>query len=99
MFNIGMPELMLILVVALIILGPKRLPEIAKSLGKTLRDFQRATEDLKDSLQKDLRPDAPPAPSPEPKILGAPTATTASPETSSAGAAPASETPPVKDEP
>jgi Tat protein translocase TatB subunit len=57
MFNIGTPELVLILVVALIVLGPKRLPELAKSLGRSLREFQRAAEDLKDSLQKDLRPD------------------------------------------
>ena len=58
MFNIGTPELILILVVALIVLGPKRLPELAKSLGRGLREFQKAAEDLKDSLQKDFRPDA-----------------------------------------
>ena len=57
MFNIGTPELVLILIVALIILGPKRLPELAKSLGRSLREFQKAAEDIKDSLQKDFRPD------------------------------------------
>jgi Tat protein translocase TatB subunit len=99
MFNIGMPELILILVVALIVLGPKRLPEMAKSLGKALREFQKATEDLKDSLQKDLHPDEPPGPSHEPKVLGAPPAAPGSSEAPSAGTAPASETPSVKDEP
>jgi TatA/E family protein of Tat protein translocase len=62
MFNIGMPELLLILVVALIIMGPKKLPELAKSLGRGLREFRKATDDIKDSLEKDLRPDGPKGP-------------------------------------
>jgi len=55
MFNIGTPELILILVVALIILGPRRLPELAKSLGRSLREFQKAADDVKDSLTRDIR--------------------------------------------
>lgn len=55
MFNIGTPELILILVVALIILGPKRLPELAKSIGRGIREFQKAAEDVKDSLTRDIR--------------------------------------------
>ena len=55
MFNIGTPELILILVVALIILGPKRLPELAKSLGRGLREFQKAADDVKESLTRDIR--------------------------------------------
>ncbi|MDP3940333.1 MAG: Sec-independent protein translocase protein TatB [Deltaproteobacteria bacterium] len=55
MFNLGMPEIILILVVALIILGPKKLPEMAKSLGKGLREFRKAADDLKDGIEKDLR--------------------------------------------
>jgi Tat protein translocase TatB subunit len=47
MFGIGGQELFLILLLALIVLGPKKLPEIAKSLGKALGDFQRATDGLK----------------------------------------------------
>jgi Tat protein translocase TatB subunit len=51
MFGIGMPELLLILAVALIIIGPKKLPELAKTLGRTLGEFKRATNDLKESIQ------------------------------------------------
>jgi TatA/E family protein of Tat protein translocase len=50
MFGIGMPEMLLILAVALIVFGPKRLPELAKSLGRALGEFRRATSDLKDSI-------------------------------------------------
>jgi Tat protein translocase TatB subunit len=50
MFGIGIPELMVIMVVALIVLGPKRLPEVAKALGKALAEFRRATSDLTDEL-------------------------------------------------
>jgi len=47
MFGIGMTELMVIFVIALIVLGPKRLPEIARSLGKGLNEFRRASSDLR----------------------------------------------------
>jgi Tat protein translocase TatB subunit len=53
MFGIGMQELLLILVVALIVLGPKRLPEVAKSLGKAMNEFKRAASDIKESLDLD----------------------------------------------
>ncbi len=52
MFGIGMPELLLILAVALIVLGPKKLPELARALGKGLAEFRRATEELKDEFHK-----------------------------------------------
>jgi Tat protein translocase TatB subunit len=52
MFGIGMPELVLILALALIVLGPKRLPEIARALGKGLAEFRRATDELKDELRQ-----------------------------------------------
>lgn len=47
MFGIGMPELLLILAVALIVLGPKRLPEIARSLGRGLAEFRRTTDEVR----------------------------------------------------
>ena len=51
MFGIGVPELLVILVVALIVLGPKRLPEVAKALGKGLAEFRSATSELTDELR------------------------------------------------
>ncbi|MEO8602217.1 MAG: Sec-independent protein translocase protein TatB, partial [bacterium] len=51
MFGIGVPELLVILVVALVVLGPKRLPEVAKALGKGLSEFRRATADLTEELR------------------------------------------------
>jgi Tat protein translocase TatB subunit len=52
MFGIGMPELLLILGLALIVLGPKKLPELAKTLGKGLAEFRRATDDLKEEFRQ-----------------------------------------------
>jgi TatA/E family protein of Tat protein translocase len=53
MFGIGMPELLLILAIALIVIGPKKLPDLAKSLGRTLREFKKATNEFKDTIQID----------------------------------------------
>jgi Tat protein translocase TatB subunit len=53
MFGIGTPELLLILAVALIVIGPKKLPDLAKSLGKALGEFKRATSDLKQSIEQE----------------------------------------------
>jgi Tat protein translocase TatB subunit len=55
MFGIGMPELLLILALALIVLGPKKLPDIAKALGRGLAEFKRATEELKSSINEETR--------------------------------------------
>jgi len=50
MFGIGMPEMIVILVIALIVIGPKKLPDLAKSMGRAMREFKRATSEFKDSL-------------------------------------------------
>lgn len=53
MFGIGMPELMIIMVIALIVIGPQKLPELARSLGKGLAEFKKATDDFKQSVDTD----------------------------------------------
>lgn len=53
MFGIGTPELLVILAVALIVIGPKKLPDLAKSLGRALGEFKRATSDLKHSIEQE----------------------------------------------
>ena len=50
MFGIGMPELLLILAIALIVIGPKKLPDLAKSLGRTMREFKKATDEIKKEI-------------------------------------------------
>ena len=52
MFGIGMPELLLILGLALVVLGPKKLPELAKALGKGMAEFRRATDELKEEFRQ-----------------------------------------------
>ena len=53
MFGIGMPEMLLILAVALIVIGPKKLPDLAKSLGRAMGEFKKATSEIKESIGVD----------------------------------------------
>ena len=53
MFGIGMPEMLLILAIALIVIGPKKLPDLAKSIGRAFGEFKRATTELKQSIDID----------------------------------------------
>ena len=54
MFDIGLQELILIFLVALLVFGPKRLPELAKSLGKGLGDLKRVFQDVKDQVETEV---------------------------------------------
>lgn len=53
--SIGMPELIIIFVVALVIFGPKKLPELGRSLGRSLSEFKRASNELKNTLEEEVR--------------------------------------------
>jgi TatA/E family protein of Tat protein translocase len=75
MGNLGMPELMMILVLALLLFGPKKLPEIGKQVGKALGEFKRASNDLKRTIEDEMEKassglnvklDDPPKPEAEP---------------------------------
>jgi sec-independent protein translocase protein TatA len=55
--SIGMPELVIIFVIALIIFGPRKLPELGRSLGKSINEFKRASNELRNSLEEEIRVD------------------------------------------
>jgi TatA/E family protein of Tat protein translocase len=95
MFGLSVQELIFILVLALLIFGPKRLPEIGRTIGRGLSEFRRASNELKRSIEVDLEDDEPPsgprttlAP---PLVAPAPTAGPADP-----AAAPSEPPPPIQ---
>jgi sec-independent protein translocase protein TatA len=53
--SIGMPELIIILVIALIIFGPRKLPELGRSLGRSIGEFKRASNELRSTLEEEIR--------------------------------------------
>jgi TatA/E family protein of Tat protein translocase len=53
--SIGMPELVIILVIALIIFGPRKLPELGRSLGRSIGEFKRASNELRNTLDEEIR--------------------------------------------
>jgi len=55
MFGLGIPELVVIFVIALIVFGPKKLPDLGKALGRGLAEFKRATQDVKESIESEVR--------------------------------------------
>lgn len=96
MGNLGMPELIFILVLALLLFGPNKLPEIGKQVGRALGEFKRASNDLKRSIETEMEK----ATREEPKTASSPAETVARPDPAAApegtaAAAPAGE-PPIK---
>jgi TatA/E family protein of Tat protein translocase len=55
--SLGLPELLLILAVALLVFGPKKLPEVGRSLGRAMREFKKSTEEIKDKFEEQIRAD------------------------------------------
>ena len=53
--SIGMPELIVIFMIALIIFGPRKLPELGRSLGRSLSEFKRASNELRSTLEEEIR--------------------------------------------
>jgi len=79
MFNIGTPELLVILIIALVIVGPRRLPEIGRQVGKGLREFRKVQDEVRDMVKFDLNLAedhdddlAPPVPEAAPKPVPTP---------------------------
>ncbi len=70
MFGMGPVEIILILAAALIVIGPKKLPDIAKALGRAMGEFKRATNDLKSTINLDDPIDIPHTPVSRPEIIG-----------------------------
>ena len=80
MFNLGPEEIVLILVIALIVFGPKRLPEIGRTVGRVLNEFRKVQDEVRDMVRFDLSDRAEPEPDPEPPVttpVTTPVATTA----------------------
>ncbi len=59
MFNIGTSELVLILIIGLVVLGPRKLPEVGRAVGSALREFKRATSDLQKTVESELDDEKP----------------------------------------
>lgn len=75
--SLGLPEIMFILVLALLVFGPRKLPEIGRTLGRAMGEFRRATTDLKRTLDVEMSTEEtvvkpPPKPNPEPVLTEQP---------------------------
>jgi sec-independent protein translocase protein TatA len=69
--SVGMPELLIIMIIALMVFGPKRLPELGKAVGQTINEFKKGANSLRDSLEEEVRQEeqrtaAPTLPAPPP---------------------------------
>lgn len=87
--NIGPAELILILIVLLLVVGPGKLPDVGSALGKTIREFRKASSDVQDSIRVDASPTAPTQPAqPTQPVQPTQPATSAQPNTLSEVAQP-----------
>ncbi len=55
MFGLGLPEIIVIFVIALLIFGPKKLPDLGKSIGRAIADFKKASEDFQDTVRSEMK--------------------------------------------
>ena len=97
--DIGPMEIILVLAIALLVLGPSKLPEIGKSLGASIREFRKATTDVQESMRLDApaapppAPAAPAAPAPPPAPAAPPVAVSPAPAVASTQAPPTPQPP------
>jgi len=96
MLNIGPQELILVLIIALVVVGPQRLPELGRAVGKALREFRKIQDDVRDSIKLDLDLDAEPTVVPK---TAAQTTVPTDPGDDEPGPAPASTTSPAEPAP
>jgi sec-independent protein translocase protein TatA len=82
-FGIGLPEMAVIAAIGLLVFGPKRLPELGKTLGKTLRGFQSASQEFEKEFRQAVTPEPEISGTPEPEISGAQAAASATAMSSS----------------
>ena len=98
MFGIGFQEMLIILVVVLIFFGPKRLPDLAKSLGKGIAEFKKASDEVRQGINEAMKEDAPPAGS-APEGVAAPAPYPVAEEGQAAAPPPGDKAPPADPEP
>lgn len=65
--NLGMPEILVILLVALLLFGPRKLPELGRSLGQAIREFKHSTQEIRESFEQSVEAEAKPNPGETPK--------------------------------
>jgi sec-independent protein translocase protein TatA len=79
--SLGMPELIVIFIIALVIFGPRKLPELGRSLGKGLAEFKKATNDIQNTFEEEVRLDAQRTTPPPVAVIAPPAAAVAPPLT------------------